>query len=63
MPTLSPQFVFVFTTLAYNFYYRSGTWIYIYQIIGSSSSGSSNGSNSNFFGIDDTNISMPILVN
>ena len=56
--TLSPEFVFVFMALAYNLYYRSETWICIYLIIGSSSSGSSN-----FFVINNANICMPILVN
>ena len=59
IPILSPQFVFVFTVLAYDLYYRSGTWICIYLIIGSNSSGTCN-SSSNFFGIDSTNICMPI---
>ena len=59
IPTLPPQFVFVFTTLAHYLYYRSGAWIYIYLIIGSSSSssGSCDSSRSNFFGIDNTNVS------
>ena len=39
-------------------------WFCIYLLIYSSSSGSSNISNSsNFLGLDNTNISMPILVN
>ena len=64
IPTLSPWFVFVFTVLAYDLYYRSVAWICIYLIIGSSSSGSSNSnSSSNFFAINNTNICMPILVN
>ena len=63
IPTLSSQFVFVFTVLAYDLHYWSGAWIYIYVIIGSSSSGSCNSSSSNFFGIDNTNIYMPILGN
>ena len=62
IPALSPQFVFVFTSMAYDLYYRSGAWICIYLIVSSSSSGSSNSSSSNFFGIDKTNICMPILV-
>ena len=64
IPTLSFQFVFVFTVLAHDLYYRSGAWIRIYLIIGSSSSSSSGSSDSssNFFGIDNVNISMPILV-
>ena len=45
------------------FYYQSGAWMYIYLIIGSSSSGISNSSSSNFFGINTTNLCMPILVN
>ena len=49
--------------LAYDLYYRSGAWICIYLIIGSSSSGSSNSSSSNLFGINNTNICMPILIN
>ena len=49
--------------LAYDLYYRSRAWIYIYLIIGSSSSGSSKTSSSNFFGTNNTNICMPILVN
>ena len=58
IPTLPPQFVFVFKTLAHYLYYRSGAWIYIYLIIGSSSSsGSCDSSRSNFFGIDNTNVS------
>ena len=61
--TLSSQFVFVFTVLSYDLHYWSGAWIYIYVIIGSSSSGSCNSSSSNFFGIDNTNIYMPILGN
>ena len=56
VPTLTPQFVFVFTALVYDLYYRSGTWICIYLIIGSSSSGSSNYSSSNFFGTNNINI-------
>ena len=64
IPTLSRQLVFVFKTLVQDFYYWSGAWIYIYLIITSKSTGSSNcSSSSNFFGIDNTNISMPILVN
>ena len=63
IPTLSPQYVFVFTALAYDIYYRSRAWICIYLIIGSSSSGSCNNSSSNFFGIDNTDICMSILVN
>ena len=62
IPILSPQFVFVFAALAYDLYYRSGTWICIYLIIGSNSSGTCN-SSSNFFGIDSTNICMPISGN
>ena len=63
IPTLSPQFIFVFTALAYDLYYRSGAWICIYFIIGSSS-GRSNSSSSNFFGKNkSTNICVPILVN
>ena len=61
IPTWCPQFVF--TTLAYDLYYRSGAWICIYLIIGSSSSGSSNSSSSNFFGTNNANICVPILVN
>ena len=49
--------------LAYNLYYHSGVLICIYLIIGSGSSGSSNSSSSNFFGINNTNICMPVLVN
>ena len=63
--TLSTQFVFVFTALAYDLNYQSGAWICIYLIIGSSSSSSgscNSSSSSNFFGIDNTNICMPILV-
>ena len=63
IPTLSTQFVLVFTALAYHLCYRSEIWICIYLIIGSSSSGSCNSSSSNFFGIDNTNICMLILVN
>ena len=63
IPTLSPQFIFVFTALAYDLYYRSGAWICIYLIIGSSS-GRSNSSSGNFFGKNNsTNICVPILVN
>ena len=62
IPTLSPQFVFLFTALAYDLYYRSGAWICIYLILGSRSSGICNKSSSNFFGIDNTNICMPIFV-
>ena len=60
---LSPKFVFAFTALAYDLHYRFGAWIYIYIVIGnSSSSGSFNcNSGSNLFGIDNTNICMPIL--
>ena len=61
--TLCPQFVVVFTVLAYDLYYRFGAWICIYLIIGSSSSGSSNSSSSNFFGTTNTNIFIPVLVN
>ena len=61
IPTLSPQLAFVFTALAYDLHYRSGNWICIYLITGSSSSGSSN-SSSNFFEINNTNICMLILV-
>ena len=60
--TLSPQFVFVFAALAHDLYYRSVTWICIYLIIGSNSSGSSNSCSSDFFGTNSTNICMPILV-
>ena len=63
IPILSPQFVFVFTTLDYNLYYQSGVRLCIYFIMGSSSSSSSNSSRSNFFGINSTNICMSILVN
>ena len=63
IPTLCPQFVVVFTVLAYDLYYRFGAWICIYLIIGSSSSGSSNSSSSNFFGTTNTNIFIPVLVN
>ena len=52
-PSLSPQFVNVFTALTYNLYYRSGAWICIYHIFGSSS-GSSNSGSSNFFWINNT---------
>ena len=38
--TLSPLFVFVFTALTHNLYYRSGACICVYLIIGSSSSAS-----------------------
>ena len=55
IPTLSPQFVFAFTALAHKLYYRPGAWIFIYLIIGSSSSGSSISRSSNFFGKDNTN--------
>ena len=61
--TLFPQFAFVFRALSYNLYYRSGAWICIYFIIGSSSSSGSSYSGSNFLGINSTNICMPILVN
>ena len=45
-------------------YLRRWPTIDIYLLIGSSSSGSFNSSSSsNFFGIDNTNICMPILVN
>ena len=44
-------------------YLRPWPTIDIYLLIGSSSSGSFNSSSSNFFGIDNTNICMPILVN
>ena len=54
---LSPEFVLAFTALAYDLYYLSGAWIR------SSSSGGCNSSGSNFFGIDNTNICMPTLVN
>ena len=57
IPTLSPQLVFVFTVLDHDLYYRSGAWIWIYLIIGSSSN------SSNIFRIDNINISMVILVN
>ena len=57
IPTLSPRFVFVFAALEYDLYYRSGAWICSYLIIGSS-----NSSSSSFFGIDNTNIFMPVLV-
>ena len=64
IPTLSLQFIFIYiTALAYDLYYRSGAWICIYFIIGSSSSGSYNSSSNNFFVIENTNICMPILVN
>ena len=63
IPTLFPQFAFVFTALSYNLYYRSGAWICIYFIIGSSSSSGSSYSGSNFLGINSTNICMTILVN
>ena len=63
IPTLSSQFVFVFTALAYDLYYQSGAWICIYLIIGSSSSSGSSNSSSNFVGINSTNICMTILVN
>ena len=63
IPTLFPQFVFVFTALAYDLYYRFGAWLCLYVIIGSSSSGSCNSSSNSFFGIDNTNIFMPILAN
>ena len=49
--------------LVYNFITSPGSEFCIYLIIGSSSNGSCNSSNSNFFGIDNTNICMPILVN
>ena len=42
---------------------RTCSWISIYLTIGSSSSGSCNSSSNNFFGIDNTNICMSILVN
>ena len=61
IPTLSPQFVFVFTALAYDLYYQFGAWICIYLIIGSS--GSNNSSSSNFFGTNNTSICMTILFN
>ena len=64
LPALANSFVpFRSLTLAHDLYYRYGAWICIYFIIGSSSSGSSSGSRSNFFGIDNTNVSMPISVN
>ena len=63
MPTLSSQFVFIFTALTHNLYYQFVALICIFLIIGSSSSGNSNSSSSNFFRIDNTNVSMPILVN
>ena len=63
IPTLCPQFVVVFTVLAYDLYYRFGAWICIYLIIGSSSSGSSNSSSRNFFGTTNINIFIPVLVN
>ena len=44
-------------------YYRSGAWICIYLIIGSSNSVGSYSRSSNFFGTNNTNICMPILVN
>ena len=63
IPTLSSQFIFVFTALAYDLYYRSGAWICIYLII-DSGSGRSNISSSNFFGKNNsTDICVPILVN
>ena len=43
-------------------YYRSRAWICIGLTIGSSCSSSSNSSSSNFFGISNTNICVPILV-
>ena len=61
--TLSTKFVFVFIALAYNLCYWSGAWICIFLIVGSRSSGTFNSSISNFFEIDNSNISMPILVN
>ena len=63
IPPSFPQFVLVFTALNYDLHYRSGAWFCIYLIIGSSSSGSCNSSSINFFGIDNTIICMPILVN
>ena len=66
IPTLSTQFVCVFTALVYDLYYRPGAWICLYVIIGISTYliiGSCNSSSSNFFGIDNTNICMLILVN
>ena len=64
IPTLSLQFIFIYImALAYDLYYRSGAWICIYFIIGSSSSGSYNSSSNNFFVIENTNICMLILVN
>ena len=51
------------TALAHDLCYWYGTLISIYLTISSSSSGKSNSSSSNSFGIDNTNISMPILVN
>ena len=62
MPALPPNLYLM--ALAYDLYYWSGTWIYIYSFIDSSSTGSSNiSSSSNFFEIDNTNTSIPILVN
>ena len=50
--------------LAHDLYYHFETCIYIYHFIGSSSSGSRYiSSSSNFFGIDNTNSSIPFLVN
>ena len=63
IPTLFSQLVLVFTALNYDLYYQSGAWIWIYLIIGSSSSGSCNSSSNNFFGIDNTIIRMSVLIN
>ena len=64
LPALANNFIpFQSLTLAHDLYYRYEAWICIYLIIGSSSSGSSNGSRNNFFGIDNTNVIMPISVN
>ena len=61
LQTLAPNFYL--PVLANNFIIGLGAWISIYLIIGSSSSSSgSSDSSSNFFGIDNVNISMPILV-
>ena len=63
LPTFFPNLYLM--AMAYDLYYQyCSAWICIYVVIGSSSIGSSNISSvSNFFGLDNTNISMPILVN
>ena len=62
--------MFVFTVLAYDLYYQSdiigniGNLILLnLDIVSSSSDSCNSSSNNNFFGIDNTNICMLILVN